>query len=78
MKNRLIISFLAIFALVLGIFIYFLSTRSLVSEKNYKVDIQKIENVSDSDELTDIEDDLNDTDLDSIDTELINIENELN
>lgn len=77
MKNKAIISLLAILAIILGVFAYLLSTKSLVSENNYQTELDKVETVSDSDEIEAIETDLNDTELENIDAEIIQIETEL-
>lgn len=77
MKNRLVISLLAILALVLGIFAYLLSSNSLVSNNSYETEIKKVETVSESDEIVDIETDLQNTELDNIDSEMEDIEAEL-
>lgn len=77
MKNRAIISLLAILALVLGIFAYLLSSKSLVSNNSYEAEIKRVEAVSESDEIVDIETDLENTELDNIDSEMEDIEAEL-
>ncbi|MBL7036893.1 hypothetical protein ISR94_03620 [Candidatus Microgenomates bacterium] len=77
MKNKLVISLLAILALVLGIFAYLLSTNSLVSNNSYKTELENIEVVSESDQVEDIETDLQNTELDNIDSEMNDIELEL-
>lgn len=77
MKNKLVISLLAILALVLGIFAYLLSSNSLVSNNSYEKEIRKVETVSESDEIVDIETDLQNTELDNIDSEMEDIEAEL-
>lgn len=79
MKNKAIISLLAILALVLGIFAYLLSSNSLVSNNSYKYEkeLQKVEAVSGSDRIEDIETDLQNTELDNIDSEMEDIEAEL-
>ena len=80
MKNKGILVLLSILVIVLSFFAYLISSNKLTSSVDvaYKNEIQKMENVSDSDSLDDIEKDLDDTDLDSIDAELTLIENELN
>lgn len=77
MKNKGIISLLAILALVLGVFAYFLSTGYLKSDKSIDRELSKVENVSTSDEVADIETDLNATDLNNIDAEMNQIQSEL-
>jgi len=76
MKSKGTIVLLSIFVIVFGFFAYLISSNRLISPVKFERDIQKVEKVSDSDELVDIEKDLNETDLDSIDLELAQIENE--
>lgn len=80
MKNKGILVLLSILVIVLGFFSYLISSNKLTSPVNitYEKDIQKIEDVSKSDDLDDIEYDLDNTDLENIDTELALIEGELN
>lgn len=80
MKSKGILVLLSILVIVLGFFAYLISSNKLTSPVNvvYEKNIQKIENVSKSDDLDDIEYDLDNTDLENIDTELALIENELN
>jgi len=78
MKNKLVISLLAILVLVLGVFAYVMSQSNMGSTKNYEREIQKVEEVSDSDEAETIEEDLNNTGYDNIDAEISLIEAELN
>lgn len=78
MKNKLVISLLAILVLVLGVFAYVMSQSNMGSTKNYEREIQRVEEVSDSDEAETIEEDLNNTDYDNIDAEISLIEAELN
>lgn len=77
MKNRAIISLLAILALVLGIFAYLVSNKTLVPSDNFEKEISNVEKVSDSDELGNIEKDLDETEIENIDSEMIQIEAEL-
>lgn len=77
MKNRLVISLLAILALVLGVFAYLMSTGRLTNPKKESQELNQVEKTSGSDEIDDIESDLNDTELDNMDTEMIQIEAEL-
>lgn len=80
MKSKGILVLLSILVIVLGFFAYLISSNKLTSPVNvvYEKDIQKIEDVSESDDLDDIEYDLDNTDLENIDTELTLIEGELN
>ena len=77
MKNKLVISLLSILVLVLGVFAYVLSSKTLESTKSFERDITKVESTSDSDEVDSIEADINATDLDSIDKELTDIQTEI-
>lgn len=77
MKKKGIIALLAILALVLGIFAYLFSTNTLVSPIKYEKELAKVEQMSDSDDISDIEKDLEETDLDNLDSELSDIETEL-
>lgn len=78
MKNRGIISLLSILALVLGGVAYLFTSNKLENPKIYEAELQKYENVSNSDEVSDIETDLNNTEVDSIDYEISQIEAEIN
>lgn len=77
MKNKGILVLLSLLIIVLGFFAILISSNKLTSSTKYESDIKKIETVSNSDELSDIEKDLNETNLDTIDVELAQIENEL-
>ena len=78
MKNKGIIVLLSILVLLLALIGYLVSTKTLVSPVRYEREIAKVETVSNSDEVVDIEKDLNETELDNLDTELLNIGSELN
>lgn len=78
MKNKLVISLLAILVFVLGLFAYVMTNSNMGTEKNYEREITKVETISESDEVDDIESDLEDTDFENIDSEISLIEAELN
>lgn len=78
MKNRLVISLLAILVIVLVVFVFTMSTNDLTSPKTFEREITKVETISESDDVDTIEADLNATDLDNLDQELSSIETELN
>lgn len=78
MKNKLVISLLAILVIVLGVFAIVMSSKDVIFPKKYEREISKVETTSDSDEVESIEKDLNETDVESIDLELTDIEAELN
>lgn len=78
MKNKLVISLLAVLVIVLAVFVFTLSSDVLVSPKTFEREITEVETVSDSDEVESIEVDLKETDLDNLDNELSDIETELN
>lgn len=78
MKNKLVISLLAILVLALGTFAYVMSTKEIVSPRLYEKEITKVETTSESDEVDQIEKDLDETDVDNVDQELLEIEAELN
>lgn len=77
MKNKLVISLLALLAIVLAVFIYVITTGNLQTNVSYQKELQQAEKMSDSNEIEDIEKDINETDLGNIDAELDDIENEL-
>lgn len=77
MKNKSIISLLAILVLVLGVFAYLLSTKSLVSKDTFDKQVDSVESVSNSDDVEEIEKDLDDTEIEDIDSEMMQIEAEL-
>jgi len=77
MKNKLVISLLAILVIVLGVFAYTISLENSVSSKTFEKEITKVETVTNSDQTADIENDLNETNIDNIDSELLQIEAEL-
>lgn len=79
MKNKLVISLLAILVIVLGVLGYVISSnKSLTETKNFEREITKVETVSETDDIDSIEEDLKATDLDNLDQELSSIETELN
>lgn len=78
MKNKLVISLLAILVFVLGLFAYIMSSDNFATNKTYEREITKTETISESDSTTSIEEDLEDTDLENLDAELSLIEAELN
>ena len=78
MKNKLVISLLAVLVIVLGVFAVVMSSRDVIFPKKYESQITKLENTSDSNEVDSIEKDLEDTDLDNLDSELSDIQAELN
>lgn len=78
MKNKLVISLLAILVIVLSVFAYVLSTKTLESTKSFEREITKVEEVSDSDEVESIDEDLDQTDVDSLDKEMLDIQAEIN
>lgn len=77
MKNKLIISLLAIMVLIVGLIAYLFSSKTLVSPNRFENEITKVETVSNSTEIEDIEKDLEDTDFENLDEELSDIEAEL-
>lgn len=77
MKNKLTITLLAIMVLIVSLVAYLLSSKTLISPNRFENEIIKVETVSDSTEIEDIEKDLEDTNFENIDTELSDIETEL-
>lgn len=77
MKNRLVVSLLAILVIVLVVFVFTISSDVLVSPKTFEREITKVETISESNDIDTIEADLNATDLDNLDQELSSIETEL-
>lgn len=77
MKNRAIISLLAILALVLGVFAYLISNKTLVPADKFGNEINSIEDVSESDEIDDIQEDIDNTEVENIDSEMVEIESEI-
>lgn len=77
MKNKLVVSLLAILVIVLAVFAYLMASQNLTSPKTYEREITKVEKVSESDDIDTIEADLNETELDNLDSELPEIEAEL-
>lgn len=77
MKGKLVIALLAILVLVLGLVAYLFSSKTLISPNRFENEITKVETVSDSTEIEDIEKDLEDTDFENLDEELSGIETEL-
>lgn len=77
MKNKLTITLLAIMVLIVSLVAYLLSSKTLISSNEFEREIVKIETVSESAEIDNIENDLNETNLDNLDTELSDIETEL-
>jgi len=78
--RRGIISLLAILALVLGgvAYLFTLTAKDTFSPTKFQNEITSVEQVSESDEIDEIEKDLDQTDIESIDTELSTIEAEFN
>lgn len=78
MKNKLVISLLAILVIVLGLFAIIMSSKDVAFPKKYERQITKVEQTSDSDDVESIEKDLDETDYDNLDAELVDIQAELN
>lgn len=78
MKNKLVISLLAMLVIVLGFFAIVMSSKDVAFPKKYERQITKVEQTSDSDDVDAIEKDLEETDLDNLDNELVDIQAELN
>lgn len=78
MNSKGIIVLLVILVLVLGVVAYLFSSNTLVSPAKYEKEIVKVETMSESDNVSDIEDDLDATEFDNLDAELSIIEAELN
>lgn len=78
MKNKLVISLLAILVLALGLLAYVMSQSNMGITKNYEREIERVETISESDETETIEEDLDNTDFENIDAEINLIEAELN
>lgn len=78
MKNKLVISLLAILVLALGLLAYVMSQSNMGITKNYEREIKKVETISESDETETIEEDLDNTDFENIDAEISLIEAKLN
>lgn len=64
--------------MVLAVFSYVLSTKTLESTKSFEREITKVEKTSDSDDVESIEKDLNETEIDSLDKEMVDIQAEIN
>lgn len=75
--KNLLIALAAILVVALG-YMAIVTTKRSKSTDQYSMEIEKIEEQSNSDSLESIDKDLQDTDLDTIDKELQDIENELN
>lgn len=78
MKNKGIIVLLVLLVLILSFVSYLFSSNNLIFPAKYENEIVKIEKMSDSDEITDIENDLDATEFGNLDAELSNIDTELN
>lgn len=78
MKNKLVISLLAVLVIVLGFFAIVMSSKDVSFPKKYEKQISKVEQTSDSDDVDAIEKDLDETDFESLDIELADIQAELN
>lgn len=78
MKNKLVISLLAILVVVLGLLAVLVSDKNMISPKKYEREMAKVETTSDSDDIDSIEKDLEETNLDNLDSELVDIQSELN
>lgn len=78
MKNKAVISLLAILTFVLGLFAIIMTDNRMATDNKYKREILKTESISQSDETESIEEDLLETDLDNLDAEMSLIEAELN
>ncbi len=77
MKNKGIISLLAILVLVLGGVAYLFTTNKLENPKIFETELQKYEEVSNTDEVEDIETDLENTEVNDIDKEIPQIDAEI-
>ncbi len=78
MKNNSFISLLAILVIVLAFFAYLMASKGLDASKTFEREITKVESVSESNNVEDIEKDLKETDISNIDAELTLIEAEIN
>ena len=78
MKNKLVISLLAVLVIVLGFFAIVMSSKDVSFPKKYERQITQVEQTSNSDDIESIEKDLKETDLESLDAELSDIQAELN
>jgi Na+-transporting NADH:ubiquinone oxidoreductase subunit NqrC len=79
MKNKALVAVLSILIILTAIMAYVLSYSKIQNNdtQKYQAEIMKIENVSNSNEIIDIENDLEETNFEDIDKELVDIEKEL-
>jgi len=78
MNNKMVIGLLAILAIVLVVLGLSLTSNPLNADKTFEREVTQVENVSESDEVSDIEMELESTNLDELDKEIPMIEAELN
>ncbi len=77
MKNKLVVSLLAVLVIILAIFVFTLSSGIVTSPRLFEREITEVENTSSSDEINEIEKDLTNTNLDNLGKEISSIENEI-